>query len=891
MPGIPIVIDGERQGKRSGRADIVVSCFIINRMRPKSISRALILGIFSSISILASGAQCSSGFAGKIPENGSFPNKRTWVVTAKTAPQGEESCAGREASGREQDRGADPSTSSKGSSGATVSLKRLFLNLPGDQRAIWSAPFHLKTSDASWLAPFAGSTALLIASDRRNMAREHSNSVAIQRSQDVANGGLFALAGVPAVMWAWGGVTGQPRLHETGLLTGEALVNSLAVDEALKLVFQRERPAASGGQGNFFSQLSNPGFPSTHATLSWTAASVIAHEYPGIIPQTLAYGTAAAVSLARVTGRKHFPSDVVVGSALGWMIGRKVFQTHHNTDLDDMAFGNFASGDGELPGGATGTTFVPIDSWVYPVFDRLAAMGYIDTATAGLRPWSRAECSRLVQEAGLSLDTGGPGNGLTSTLYKQLAAEFPPEVKEGRRTSDSLIEEVYTRVGIVSGQPLADDYHFAKTITDDYGRPFGKGADAVIGASARSVVGPVAFYVRGEYQHAGTLPTQSPTLLQSIASADAVPFFPQQRTGTLDRFRALDAYVAFNYHNNLISFGKQTLWWGAGADAPFLFSNNAEPLPLLRISRATPFVLPSVFRLIGKIRLELLWGQLNGHQFIGFADAAGARETQGPPIQPHPFIQGEKISFKPTRNLEFGFGVTAILGGPHAPLTLHSLLRSYSLSNGVPGSLDPGDRRSAFDFSYRLPGLRDWATLYADSFTEDEFSPIAYPRKSAVRAGLYLPRLPRLEQVDLRAEGIYTDLPNLQGTGVAYYNTHYFSGWTNYGQIIGNTIGREGRGLNIWSTYHFSARNSLQLHYRNQHVNPAFLQGGYLRDFDATGTLVRAGNLVFSGRLKYEHWNFPLLSAVPKTNVSAALQVSYSPAHGWSIFGRNTGDK
>jgi hypothetical protein len=81
------------------------------------------------------------------------------------------------------------------------------------------------------------------------------------------------------------------------------------------------------------------------------------------------------------------------------------------------------------------------------------------------------------------------------------------------------------------------------------------------------------------------------------------------------------------------------------------------------------------------------------------------------------------------------------------------------------------------------------------------------------------------------------------------------------------------------------------LHYRNQHVNPAFLQGGYLRDFDATGTLVRAGNLVFSGRLKYEHWNFPLLSAVPKTNVSAALQVSYSPAHGWSIFGRNMGDK
>jgi hypothetical protein len=111
----------------------------------------------------------------------------------------------------------------------------------------------------------------------------------------------------------------------------------------------------------------------------------------------------------------------------------------------------------------------------------------------------------------------------------------------------------------------------------------------------------------------------------------------------------------------------------------------------------------------------------------------------------------------------------------------------------------------------------------------------------------------------------------------------YLSGYTNYGQIIGNAIGREGRGVNIWSTYHFTADNSLQLHYRTQHVNPEFLSGGYLRDFDATGTLVRAGSLVFSGTVKYEHWSFPLLAATPKTNVSAGLQISWRPVHGWSL--------
>src|SRR6185312_15712667 len=119
----------------------------------------------------------------------------------------------------------------------------------------------------------------------------------------------------------------------------------------------------------------------------------------------------------------------------------------------------------------------------------------------------------------------------------------------------------------------------------------------------------------------------------------------------------------------------------------------------------------------GETRLELVWGQLNGYQFEAITDAAGNRLVVGPPIRPHPFIHGEKFSFKPTRNLEFGFGLTTVFSGPGFPLTLHSFLRSYSVANTSPFKRDdPGDRRSAFDFSYRLPGLRNWATLYSDAF-------------------------------------------------------------------------------------------------------------------------------------------------------------------------------
>src|SRR4051812_30578747 len=34
-----------------------------------------------------------------------------------------------------------------------MSLRRVFLNLPGDQKDIWTAPFHLRIGDASWLLP------------------------------------------------------------------------------------------------------------------------------------------------------------------------------------------------------------------------------------------------------------------------------------------------------------------------------------------------------------------------------------------------------------------------------------------------------------------------------------------------------------------------------------------------------------------------------------------------------------------------------------------------------------------------------------------------------------------------------------------------------------------
>jgi len=65
------------------------------------------------------------------------------------------------------------------------------------------------------------------------------------------------------------------------------------------------------------------------------------------------------------------------------------------------------------------------------------------------------------------------------------------------------------------------------------------------------------------------------------------------------------------------------------------------------------------------------------------------------------------VSFKPTENFEFGFGYTAQFGGTGNPFTWHNFLRTF-YSHKTSFSANPAKRLSEFDFTYRIPGLRNW---------------------------------------------------------------------------------------------------------------------------------------------------------------------------------------
>lgn len=215
--------------------------------------------------------------------------------------------------------------------------KQFFLDVLSDQKAIWGSPFHLKGDDAKWIAPLGVSTAILLGTDRNTaaeLAEGGGHSTRLRWSRNISKiGEAYTAAGVAGAFYFLGRSTHNARARETGLLTAEALIDTGLVTEALKLVSRRPRPLADNGRGDFFDGGSS--FPSGHSTTAWTMATVVAMEYHDRpLVKWSAYGLATAVGISRYTGRNHFLSDVLVGSALGYGIGRYVYKTRHDRSLD-----------------------------------------------------------------------------------------------------------------------------------------------------------------------------------------------------------------------------------------------------------------------------------------------------------------------------------------------------------------------------------------------------------------------------------------------------------------------------------------------------------------------------------------------------------------------------
>ncbi len=766
-------------------------------------------------------------------------------------------------------------------------FSQLFTYFAQDQKQIWTSPARIRFSDASWLVPFGGVTAGLLATDHEYSSSLSQSLATLRHYKTVSNVGLASLVGAGAGLYLLSFPSHNDHWRETGFLAGEAAVDSLVAVEAFKYSLRRERPYQGDGSGPFFHN-GGTSFPSEHAAAAWSIAGVIAHEYPGTLPKLFAYGAASAVSYSRIHGRQHFPTDVFVGSVLGYLVAQSVYSRRHDPEIGGGAWEpprEFVQGERSRSSAFIGSPYVPLDSWIYPALERLAALGYVKTAILGLRPWTRLECARLVSEAAeLHTDVDGPSD--VQKLYQSLSQEFESEFQllDGEQNLHAQVESLYVRATGIVGKPLTDNEHFGQTILNDYGRPYREGFNGVAGVSSWAAGGPFVIYSRGEYQSAPSAPAPSPAALNFISFADNLPLNPPQTPiAAINRFRLLDAYVGMNLANWQVSFGKQTLWWGPGEEGAMLSTNNAEPLnKTFRVNRVSPIHLPSVFGLLGDIRMEWFLGQVSGYQFINNAQAGapGIIGQYGRSLSPQPFLTGGKISFKFTPNFEISMSKTTLFGGSGNPLTLKTLVQA-TFNLHVKGEA-LGDGRAALDFAYRIPKLRDWLSFYGDAFQEDEISPLNRPSKAAFQGGLYLVRFPRIPKLDFRLEGGTTSPVNFPTCNGCYYsNGQYLNGYTNNGELIGTWVGRAAQGEAIRSNYWLGPQKKIGIELRHRNIDRKYLpQGGTQNDIAVNGDFFLKSGLRFSGTLQYESWQIPLLATTRQSNVMASFQFSYWPRVG-----------
>ena len=744
---------------------------------------------------------------------------------------------------------------------------QLLKNILSDQKAIWTSPKNLRVVDVDWLLPLGVATGAMLATDTEYSKHLSNSPSRMNFSENVSNYGIGSLVGIEGGLYLWGRMTHDDHEEETSILGGEAALDSLAVTCVLKNVFRRERPLVNNYRGSFWA--GGNSFPSEHAAAAWSIASIIAHEYPGPLTSLFTYGVASVVSASRINAKQHFPSDVLIGSTIGWFAGQHVYRSHHNPILGGGEWETYAerndnNSDRNLS--SRGSPYVELESWIYPALERLAALGYISNQFLGMRPWTRVECAELVEEAGDKLRAERVDPLEANQLYDALLREFRSDAEVSSAGVEPFLhlESVYAGATNITGQPLNDSYHFGQTIINNFGRPYEQGFNSINGFSGWSTAGRFTIYSRGEFQHAPATPGYPGSVENLMASLDGTAVQSSAAPAT-NQFRLLDTYVAARVADWDLAFGKQSLWWGPAEGSALLFSDNAEPIYMFRGSRIAPLTLPWIFHWLGPMKLDLFFGKLSGNVF-----------------PPRPLIHGEKISFKPTPNLELGFSRTVELGGVGRALTLgHVALSYFSLTapkNETPNT-DPGKRTGGFDLTYRVPFVRDWLTFYIDSLADDDPSPLANPRRAGINPGLYLTRFPKLAKLDLRCEGVNTDTPlSSNGGNYIYWDSFYRQLYTNKNNLIGSWIGREGQGLQASSTYWFSPQSTLQFGYRHAKVAKTFIpQGETVNDASLTANWRLRRGVSFSVLVQYEKWLAPVLAQIPQSNWTSSIQLSFQP--------------
>lgn len=206
-------------------------------------------------------------------------------------------------------------------------LKVCVKDVAQDEVGIVVSPLRAPAGELLWLLPFGAATGAAVHYDTKaiqELGVDPTRERHFNTYSDYA--GLYGPFAAAGAGYALGSLRHDDYLTETAVLSAEAMADAGILNQGLKYALDRENPQLDNARGGLWPHgpkdwPNSPSMPSEHTMNVWAFAHVVAGQYNGIATKALVYSLATSVSAARVMARQHFPSDVVVGSTLGWLVG------------------------------------------------------------------------------------------------------------------------------------------------------------------------------------------------------------------------------------------------------------------------------------------------------------------------------------------------------------------------------------------------------------------------------------------------------------------------------------------------------------------------------------------------------------------------------------------
>lgn len=212
--------------------------------------------------------------------------------------------------------------------------KAYFKSYLTDSRDLVSSPFRWNQYQWIGATVLVGTTVFLFTQDGRiqEWVQDHRTQTLNDLSKFIfepIGSGLFSITAL-GVMYGCGWIFNDQKAKITAMKGVESFILASVTTQIIKHLTHRHRPDQDsppnpGLWEGPFQGFDYTSFPSGHATAAFAIATVIGTAYKETIwVPVVCYSLATGAALSRVYDNKHWASDVLVGSAIGFAVGKLV---------------------------------------------------------------------------------------------------------------------------------------------------------------------------------------------------------------------------------------------------------------------------------------------------------------------------------------------------------------------------------------------------------------------------------------------------------------------------------------------------------------------------------------------------------------------------------------